>query len=416
LNLKRNPVAEGKGPQEESKYLEDLAKCVRCGICKAQCPTYAQDPLEPLGARGRIMLLHGLVTGKLAPSNLLTERIFSCVLCGACSASCPLGVDITAAIYRGRALLADSDRRRRYVRYFAKYLVRYPDFAFRMARLSQRLIFPRLVKMGIIPFSPRLPEAPFRKTEQVLKAPKKKGRVAVFTGCSVKFIFPQFGESLVNVLQKFGYEVILPKGEVCCGVPLRGLGLEKEAAELAKRNYRVFNRLKVDAVLSLCPTCTMALRDFYPGLIGKGLENAMDISVFFSDKIGPAGSIQKSAFYHDPCHLGYGLGVRKEPREIVRKAGLDLIAADDQACCGFGGLFCLSYKDISNSLLQKRAERIKGSGADVVVTSCPGCILQLSRAVTDRPVLHLIELIEEAYCYRPLEKKEQDAEKELTLF
>ncbi len=414
--MKRHPVAQGTGPEEESKYLEDLAKCVRCGSCKAQCPTYAEDPMESMGARGRIMLLHGVVTGKLAPSDLLNERIFSCVLCGACSASCPLGVDISAAIYRGRALLADSDKRRKYLRYLAKYLVRYPDFAFRMARLSQHLISPRLVKMGIIPFSPRLPEAPFRKTEQVVKVPRRKGRVAVFTGCSVNYIFPQFGESLVNVLQKFGYEIILPKGEVCCGVPLRGLGLEKEAAELARRNYRVYSRLKVDAVLSLCPTCTVALKDLYPGLIGKGLENAMDISVFFGDKIGPAGGIQKSAFYHDPCHLGYGLRARKEPRDIVRKAGLNLVAEDDQGCCGFGGLFCLSYKDISNSLLKKRAERITGSGADVVVTSCPGCILQLSRAVTDRPVLHLVELIEEAYCHRPLEKKEADSEKEPMLF
>ncbi len=415
--MKHDPEsADGDRPPEEAKYLEDLVKCVRCGSCKAQCPTYGEDPLEPMGARGRIMLLHGFITGKLAPSDLLNERIFSCILCGACSASCPLGVDVTASIYRGRALLADADKKRRYLRYLARYLVRYPDFAFRIARLSQYLLSPRLVKMGIIPFSPRLPEAPFRKAEQVLKVPKRRGRVAVFTGCSVNFIFPQFGESLINVLQKFGYEVILPKGEVCCGVSLRGLGLEKEAVELAKRNYRVFSRLKVDAVLSLCPTCTVALKDLYPGMIGKGLENATDISVFFRDKVEPADSIGKAAFYHDPCHLRYGLQVRREPREIVRKAGLDLVAADDQGCCGFGGLFCFSYREISTGLLQKRAERIVGSGADVVVTSCPGCILQLSRAVTDRPVLHLIELIEDACCFRPLEKKEKDTEKEPTLF
>src|SRR3990172_6362531 len=100
---------------------------------------------------------------------------------------------------------------------------------------------------------------PFRREEQVFKVQKKRGRVAIFTGCSINFIFPNLGESLINVLQKFGYEVVLPKGETCCGNPLRSLGLEEEAVEQAKKNYRVFSRLKVEAVLSLCPTCTLTL-------------------------------------------------------------------------------------------------------------------------------------------------------------
>jgi glycolate oxidase iron-sulfur subunit len=412
----RPEKTDAEMPFDEAKYLEELAKCVRCGSCKAQCPTYDVDPLEPMGARGRLVLLHSLITGKLQPSHLLNDRIFSCILCGACSVSCPVGVDVAGAIYRGRALLADADRRRRYLRFLTKYIMRYPDFAFRMARLSRRVLSPRLVKMGLLPFSPVLPDAPFRRAEQVLKVPKRKGRVAVFTGCSVHFIFPQLGESLINVLQKFGYEVILPKGEVCCGVPLRTLGLEKEAAEMATRNYRVFSRLKVDAVLSLCPTCTVALKHHYPVMIGKGLEEAMDISVFFRDKIGLADSIRKTAFFHDPCHLRHDLGVTREPREIIRKAGLDLVKAVDQGCCGFGGLFCLSYRDLSNGLLKKRSKRIVDADPDVIISSCPGCILQLSRTMTDRPVLHLIEVIEEAYCFRTAEKKEVDAEKELTLF
>jgi glycolate oxidase iron-sulfur subunit len=411
--LKKADVAMSS---EEVRYLEELAKCVRCGSCKAQCPTYDADPLEPMGARGRLVLLHGLITGKIGPSKLLNDRIFSCILCGACSVSCPVGVDVAGAIYRGRALLADTDKKRRYLRFLAGYFTRYPDFAFRVARLSQRFLSPRLVKMGLLPFIPELPEAPFRRAEQVVKVPKRKGRVAIFTGCSVHFIFPQLGESLINVLQKFGYEVILPKGEVCCGVPLRTLGREKDAAEMARRNYRVFSRLKVDAVLSLCPTCTVSLKHHYPDMIGKGLDEAMDVSVFFRDKIGLADSIRKTALYHDPCHLRYDLGVTGEPREIIRKAGLDLVTGGDQGCCGFGGLFCLSFRDISNGLLKKRSERIIDADPDVVISSCPGCILQLSRTITDRPVLHLIEVIEEAYCFRAAEKKEQDGEKELSLF
>jgi glycolate oxidase iron-sulfur subunit len=282
-------------------------------------------------------------------------------------------------------------------------------------RMSRRFLLPFLANKGIIPFSPELPEAPLRRTDQVFKTQKRKGRVAVFTGCSVNYLFPHLGESLIHVLQQFGYEVVLPKGEVCCGAPLRALGLEEEAEEQAKRNYRVFSRLKVDAIVSLCPTCTLFLKKEYPKIIGKGLEKAMDISVFFRDKLGSAESIQKTSVYHDPCHLLHGLGVKKEPREIIRMAGIDLIELGDEGCCGMGGLFCLSYREMSGNLLNKRTQAIIGSKADTVITACPGCILQLSRSITDRPVLHLIELIEEAYCFRPMDKKGQE-EKEPTLF
>lgn len=402
-----------------STYLEDLSKCVRCGSCKAPCPTFDDNPLEPLGTRGRLILLRGLVKGEIKPSPLLNERIFSCILCGACAGACPLGVDIPEAMYRGRAFLSRSDKKRRFLRSAAQVSAKWPDHAFKMLRLGERLIFPFLVRRGIIPFSPELAQVPFRKSEQVYKAHKKKGRVAIFAGCSTNYVFPHFGESLINVLQKFGYEVVLPKGETCCGAPLRALGLDHEADELAKKNYRVFSRLKVDAVLSLCPTCTMSLRTEYPKTIGKGFERAMDISTFFEDKLKPVDKIYKTSFYHDPCHLYYGLGVKNEPREIIRKSGLDLAGSGEPGCCGFGGLYCLSFKEISSGLLNKRAGRIIESNADMVITSCPGCVLQLGRAITDRPVLHLIELIEEAYCYRAAEKsgkEKKDTEKEPTLF
>jgi glycolate oxidase iron-sulfur subunit len=404
---------------ELSTYLEELSKCVRCGSCKASCPTFGDDPLEPMGTRGRLILLRGLIKGEIKPSALLNERIFSCILCGACEGTCPLGVDIPETIYRGRAFLRASDKKRRFLRSIVKISTKWPDQAFGMLRFGERLILPFLARKGIIPFSPELPEVPFRKSEQVFKAHKKKGRVAIFAGCSTNYLFPHFGESLINVLQKFGYEAVLPKGETCCGAPLRALGLEREAEELAKKNYRVLSRLKVDAILSPCPTCTMYLRNEYPKTIGKGLERAMDISVFFREKLKPLDKIYRTSFYHDPCHLYYGLGVKDEPREIIRKSGLELADHEEPGCCGFGGLYCLSFKETSSSLLNKRKDRITESNADMVISSCPGCVLQLGRAITDRPVLHLIELIEEAYCYRTAEKsgkEKNDPEKEPTLF
>jgi glycolate oxidase iron-sulfur subunit len=382
-------------------YFKDLARCVRCGSCKTLCPTYGEDPVEPMGARGRLALLRGLTEGQIKPSKLLNNYIYSCILCGACSGTCPLGIDIPETIYQGRAFLGRSDRKRKYLRYLTKLSVKWPDTAYKIARMSQRTLLPFLARRGIIPEMPELPEVPLRKAEQVFKTHKKKrGRVAVFTGCSINYIFPHFGESLLNVLQTLNYEVVLPKGETCCGNPLRTLGLEEEAAEQAKKNYRVFSRLKVDAILSLCPTCTVTLKNEYPKMIGKGLERAVDISTFFHDKLEHLPGIDKTAVYHDPCHLRHALGVKNEPREIIKNAGIGLSETDDPGCCGFGGLFCMSNKVMSDGFLNKRAEDIAASKADTLITSCPGCIIQLGQRIKDRPVIHLIELIEEAYCFR----------------
>jgi glycolate oxidase iron-sulfur subunit len=180
------------------------------------------------------------------------------------------------------------------------------------------------------------------------------------------------------LLHRIGYEVILPAGEICCGAPLRTLGLEDEAVHCAKKNSEVFNQLNVEAVLSLCPTCTLTITKEYEELTGKAIDKAMDISTFFVDKIGamPLSQIPahlKKALYHDPCHLKYGLGIVKEPRQIMGTLGFDLIESKGEKCCGFAGLFCLSYKELSGGFSGNAS--YENSGADAIITSCPGCII-----------------------------------------
>jgi glycolate oxidase iron-sulfur subunit len=403
---------------DDAALLKALERCVRCGICRVLCPTYDDSPVEPLGARGRLVLLHALLSGRLIPSPLLNERIFSCILCGRCAGVCPAGVDIPAAMYRGRSLLRSSDKQRKYLRSFVRFSVKRPELAFRLAQLSQHVLLPFLERKGLIPLLPELPDTPLRGGSQLYKARNKKGRVAVFAGCSINYLYPALGQSLVHVLHRLGYEVVLPKGETCCGAPLRSLGLEEDYVLQAKKNYHVFSRLKVEAVLSLCPTCTMNLSKEYREAIGKGIDQAMDISVFFKDKLPAKDAIGRRAVYHDPCHLNHGLGVRREPRELIERCGLDLVEADSPGCCGMGGVFSLSFREMSRNILAGCAKRLMETDPHAVITSCPGCVMQLSRAVTDVPVLHLIELIEEAYCFRPERPppKEKDPEKEPTLF
>jgi glycolate oxidase iron-sulfur subunit len=390
---------------ENSQYLIELSKCIRCGSCKAFCPTYDEDSTEAMGARGRLALLWGFSSGQLAPSPILNDRIFSCTTCGACSGLCPLGINIKEVIYHGRSLLKNTDKKRRYLRFLARFSTKRPTLSFRLLSITQHILFPYLLKKGLIPFNPELPEHQLKDRLQVYKVSKKKGRVAVFTGCTINFLYPHLGESLINVLHRLGYEVILPSGEVCCGAPLRTLGLEKEAMELAKKNLGIFSRLNVDAVLSLCPTCTLAIKVEYPKLIGEGIDKAVDISSFIIDKLDPSQfsflSSSKGAIYHDPCHLKYGLGIEREPREIIENIGFDLIETEGTRCCGFAGVFSLSYKKLSQGLLNKCIMDYTKREVEMIITACPGCMIQLTKGIKNKPVLHLIEVIEEAMFQQP---------------
>lgn len=415
---------------QEKDYISELSKCVRCGSCKAYCPTYDEGLTEAMGARGRLTLLRGLLSGQLEPSPLLRDRIFSCILCGACEKLCPPEVGITEAIYHGRKLLHPLDRRMKYLAHLLRFSVRRPMLSFRIARTLQQIgVSPQKIldvlgaphrrpwaeknaasaQRGIPSFALTIPDSPLRDHQQVYKpnrrsagAEREIGRVALFTGCSTNFLYPHLGTSLINVLLRLGYEVVLPTGEVCCGAPFRSLGLEDDAVALAKKNYETFSKLNVEAILSLCPTCILSIKTHYPNLTGKGLENAMDVSMFLMNKLGshevsPLRHI-KSATYHDPCHLNYSLGIRKEPRELIRRAGVELIEAAGEGCCGFGGVFSLCNRDLSKDLMDKRVDAYLKTGAEAVVTACPGCMMQLGAGMKDKPVLHVIELVEEAIC------------------
>ncbi len=385
----------------EKEYINELTKCIRCGTCKTTCSTYESASEESLGARGRLALLYGLNRGQLIPSDLISEKIFSCTLCGACIPQCPLGIDIKEIIYKGRTLLKRYDSSRNLLRFISNFFVNHPLISFKLLNLSQHVFLPYLNKKGILPFKINIPEHRLKDKLQVVTVPQKKGRVAIFTGCMTNFIYPNLGKSLINVLSILGYEVILPPGEVCCGIPLRTLGLEEKAILLARKNFDLFSKLNVDAVLSLCPTCTLALKTEYPKIIGKGITNSYDISEFLLDKITSSEKHKNVSFskaiFHDPCHLKYGLGVTKEPREILRKIGIDLIKTKESKCCGFAGTFCFSNKSLSKNMLDTCMDYYDRYEFQTLITSCPGCILQFSQKLYNKKIVHIIEVIENIF-------------------
>ncbi|MGO9377445.1 MAG: (Fe-S)-binding protein [Dissulfurispiraceae bacterium] len=380
--------------------------CVRCGNCKALCPTNIEFTNEGMSARGRIALLKKLFNREIDPSDALDERIFSCLLCGACNSLCPLGISITDAIYEGRMKLG-SRRKHWLFRMIMKFAFSDTTRAYNIfkfldnAGLTQSLIrvqpFKTLKEMRA-----DIPKTRLRSAATVFKVPNPKGRIALFSGCTVDFLYPAMGLSFIHTLNSLDYEVVIPKGEVCCGAPLLGIGLRDEAIILAEKNINAFKRLQVEAVISLCPTCTHFIRDEYVRLVGEGIYNAADISSFLCDISLTIPLVQPqerhgNVIYHDPCHAVNYLRLKDEPRKILKTMGFQIIEPVDKGCCGFGGTVRLMYGNVSKTLLEKRVEAFGAASnaetPEMIVTSCPNCVLQLGSKIKDRPVKHIIEII-----------------------
>lgn len=392
----------------ELHHQRELSKCVRCGACKAFCPTYLIVPDETMGARGRVAMLGALAEKKLLPTKRLSDKIFSCILCGACRDLCPTGIDILETIYHGRTKLKDSYVKGRLLIKGIRFSLSRMDSVFSILKGMQKIFYHPFYRICKLPYIPEIASVPFKHIPQVYKntnSPARKiNRVAIFAGCSVNYFYPRLGFSLLNILITMGYEVVVLKSEVCCGAPMRSLGLEEETIALAKKNVEVFNMIKAQTILSMCPTCTMTIKKEYPLLIGDTIERLMDVNEFFIQNgiVKELKVNQRIVTYHDPCHLNYRLGIKNEPREVLKNiGGIEFVEMQDaEDCCGFGGFFSINFKDLSQEIGRKKMEDIYNTHADTLVTSCPGCMTQLENLKRKNnsqiDIMHMVEIIDEA--------------------
>jgi glycolate oxidase iron-sulfur subunit len=397
---------------------------MKCGFCMYNCPIYRVDHIESHVARGRNMLIRG-VENKTVPVDAdYAERLSYCLLCGRCEAVCPARVpspDINVAartnlvsqkglslpkrmIYRGilknRILMANllglasavpgvSTKDGKPLRHMA-------DFT---SVFTKGLSLPRLSR----PFlSSRLPE----KTSPPAGV-QKKGQVAIFPGCAFEFFFADIGESIAQVLAQAGYEVVYVRDLTCCGLAVRSAGDIKSAQLMAKHNIEKL--AKFDRIITGCATCGSALKDYGKWFAGdKQFESqAKAFSAKVSDfteflaKEGVQTSVNEpiTVTYHDPCHLKWQQGISSQPRQLLNSIKgvkfVEMEGADD--CCGLGGAFSLAHRDISLAIQDKKMQNIKNTGAQIVVTSCPGCLIQLKDGVKRNnlpvKVMHISELM-----------------------
>jgi glycolate oxidase iron-sulfur subunit len=425
--MKRAGTLTLSRPAPLERFRKDLAKCVRCGMCRAVCPPFLTGKSETHSARGRMALAAAVLDGRLSASAAFKERLMTCVGCLACEAACPSGVPVASIIEAAkeeavresgpsvieRALggLFSSETALRSLAWLAPAVLRY-----RPAGAG-----------GILPFSFR----PFTDTMPDV-VPADRGasrgtgpaRVALFAGCAVNHVQKDVARAAVSVLTALGCDVVIPKGEVCCGRPMLSLGDRETAAELARHNAALLTRLAVDAVVTVCASCGLTFKKEYPALLRPEgtMPPVMDVHEVIRERLSGAALApaagSETHTYHVPCHLGRGQGLATTFRDLIH-AVPGLVVRDPvnpEQCCGFGGIMRVTHHGLSVEIGREKAKDVIATGASVVVTGCPGCRLQLSdtlrRAGSAAQVVHTVQVLEKAL--GSAEPRVGSAEREMT--
>lgn len=417
----------------EEIMLKETEKCSRCGACVSHCPVFREVLQETYSSRGKVEVAKAILEGTI-PYSHYTEDLFNkCLLCLTCKMNCPAGVDQSKVILGVRAQLAKKMRLPLSKKVAFKYLLKNRSrFAKALKAFSYLQMFTPPKGDGTLrhlPFFlsafgegrliPDLSAVPLRRQfPSVISSSQgaAKMRVGFFTGCFIDFVDPAIGRSLIRVLTRHGIEVIFPKEQTCCGIPVFMSGDLEDGLDLLKTNLKAFAPYKLDAVVVACATCGTALKESYK-ILGSGesqelvdrvnafSEQVMDISEFLTQKI-ELGKFEEKLIqkvtYHDPCHLNRSQGITVQPRQILKNLpGITLVEMrDPQRCCGGGGSFSFYNYELSKQISQKKVKDIEETGAATVVTGCPGCMLQLKDQLTQKKlplkVKHLIQVVDEA--------------------
>jgi iron-sulfur cluster protein len=404
----------------EHPTLKEALKCIRCGSCANICPAYEMIGGHVfghvyIGAIG--LIFTALFHGEEAARDIL----HLCLSCKACSHNCPAGIDLQQLIGELKLIYGDK---------FGINPLRKVVYS---GVLSQPARFRSLMGIGSVVQRPfitndkkylRLP-LPKRRDFQVVPSVKKptftdmarrrpvrskaaKTRVFFFPGCAVEYFYPAMGIALMDLLDRCGVRVDIPQSSACCGLPAAFAGDRTSTDKTMRTNLALMGRPDhYHAYLVLCPSCGVALVEasekFLEGdaIVEKARKIATKVkslSMFLEEmgiKFG-AGEDQKIT-YHTPCHLGRGMKSSAEPylRELLGDNFVPL--ADTDVCCGFAGSYTLDFPGISSGILGKKIDHIEASGANIIVTDCPGCVMQIEGGMlkNDLPiqVIHLSDYL-----------------------
>src|SRR5262245_41899970 len=434
---------------------------MHCGLCLPTCPTYDATKIERNRPRGRIALMRSIADGELEATRAFADEMYFCLGCLACMTACPAGVNYAELFEHARAEAEASGTLRSPGRNFIRAIalrwlfmdLRRLRFAGRVLRLYQRLGLQTFVrKVGQLKLVPRrwreleamTPEVQPRFSAELIApltpaAGPKRFRVAMLTGCVQDLTSSDVNRDTVEVLAHHGCEVVTPARQSCCGSLFAHNGEWELAQQLARRNIDQFPPEQFDAIITNAGGCGSHLKHFgnllaedpdycdraklwdqkvkdvHEWLIEIGLQPVSErrpaaaghVSRIHPQRAGPEagapGLTPLRVTYHESCHLCHGQKITSQPRALLRAIpNLKLVELPEGSwCCGSAGIYNLVQPQMANELLERKLKHIQSTGAEVVATGNPGCVLQLINGAKQRKlrlrVVHPITLLAEAY-------------------
>ncbi len=445
-------------------YLKDLdysvlQQCMHCGMCLPTCPTYMETKVERNSPRGRIALMRAIADGRLEAEKAFADEMYFCLGCLACETACPAGVDYTELFEMARAEAERSPAEQTPLRKFTRWALlgvlfhdqRRLRLAGRLLRAYQASGLQEFVRrsgiLDLFPKSFRVLEAKTPVVKQhfspdlilekesglnasdtfasmrftglpAVPSERKAYRVGLLTGCVQDLVFSDVNRDTADVLLANGCTVVTPHAQGCCGSLHAHNGEYEMAKNYARRLLDHFDLDNLDAIITNAAGCGSHLKHFdrllkddpkYAPKARMWSEKIRDISEWLVeiDFIPPEESVNcpptAKVTYHDACHLCHGQKITAQPRELLKKIpGLQVVPLTESMwCCGSAGIYNLIQPEMADKLLQRKLDHIAATGANVVATGNPGCLLQIQNGAIARgtklDVVHPVTLLARAY-------------------
>ena len=374
--------------------------------------------------------------GQLDITKGVEEHLYHCLDCRACNTVCPPGVRIGELIVQSRVAIEEKHPRPWLMKFILQHIL---ISAERAEILSAPLRFVQALRLDrfgawllgwvpvigkklneLVQFAPRIGKPIRNELAPVTPARgEKKHRVAFFLGCMMNVAMPDTSRATVRLLTKLGCEVVTPRGQACCGAPQDDQAMRPLSRDFARRNIELFETVidDVEAIVTDCAGCSGALKEYAEWLhddrkwaarakkfSGKVRDVTEYADSIWPQDLRPQYSAHVPATYHDPCHLSNIQNVRKQPRNLLaRVQGLDMRPVPDSfpvRCCGSAGIYNITHTPMALELLDRKMEDIAATGAELIVSANPGCLMQLEwgrkRTGQKIRVRHIVQVLDES--------------------
>ena len=415
--MPQNNVAPAFNPDLAASLRAEMDRCAKCGQCRSICPVFIETGDEAGVARGRISLAEALLDGRIGYSERIQESLTKCLDCLRCDADCPSGVAHELILQAVRQGMATDIGAPRLARFALRHLLPRPRLFETALRLGARIqgLLPATQRPPVrhLPLFlargarlPRLAPKTARQQFQEMsarKAPSKpsKGRVAIFTGCLINAAYPEVAADLAAVLERIGYEPVLPQGQTCCGAPLLNFGEAAAARRVAEVNRRALAGSGAEIVLTPCAACGHTLKSTYPEAARRRTGPAENSAFWTHWSSSPARNSGRWRRWRKKSRITIRANCAGDRRSRSSRATCCAGAPPTSRCparsaaAGAAARSACSIRTSPAKIADRKVRSIRESGADVVATACPGCMLLLAQHLPAPPV-HVVQILRRA--------------------